>query len=172
MRVFCTFICCSVNMLLSGTHLIFTPDMVTALNLTVGLSDQDVRSKNAITCRLGLEVVETCMQVNYLLAQQQSYQHVHVRLDMLARLCARARAHAHSHRFREFPKTIVSSKALTTFQLYVLILLIKQKENHIMTLIFCIFSLNILYVIKEIPVIVSRKSFKFPVMIELYRNKV
>jgi hypothetical protein len=57
-------------MLLSGTHLIFTPDMVTALNLTVGLSDQDVRSKNAITCRLGLEVVETCMQVNYLLAQQ------------------------------------------------------------------------------------------------------
>ncbi|KAL3583128.1 hypothetical protein D5086_014189 [Populus alba] len=42
------------------TLLIFTPDMVTALNLTVGLSDQDVRSKNAITCRLGLEVVETC----------------------------------------------------------------------------------------------------------------
>jgi hypothetical protein len=41
-----------------------------------------------------------------------------------------------------------------------------------MILIFCIFSLNILYVIKEIPVIVSRKVFKFSFMIELYRNKV
>jgi hypothetical protein len=57
-------------MIMSGTLLIFTPDMVTPLNLTVGLSDQDVRSKNAITCGLGLEVVETCMQVNHLLAQQ------------------------------------------------------------------------------------------------------
>jgi len=57
-------------MIMSGTLLIFTPDMVTTLNLTVGLSDQDIRSKNAITCGLGLEGVETCMQVNYLLAQQ------------------------------------------------------------------------------------------------------
>jgi hypothetical protein len=107
-------------MLLSGTLLIFTPDMVTALNLTVGLSDQDVRSKNAITCSLGLEVVgnlyagELSIGATVVLSACAPR---HTRTPV----CTRADA----HRFRECPKTIVSSEALTTFQLYVLILLIK-----------------------------------------------